>query len=373
MQSDPHKGRVYEISDFRFFPEDKLIIRLSDDHKIWLHPREVDLLELFIKHPGKVLSKETISSEIWGKQLSLNIERGIRQTVFVIRQALGKGIITTGFDDGYGLASEATSVHRPLIKEHRRPSIRTHLLGKYPIFVLVQAILFSLGCSIPLFLETAYKFDEYQSRIVTAIIPIILISLGCSLFAFWLIDIGLNRWDPFRALVTASIFLILLAVLISIIGVLILPGTPITETFLPQTQTAQFAYAKSVSIYLLPVFWLSVLVPFHTINAIKHQVVSRAIENNGGKDDFSMDSINYRGILNFNVTLMVVLSGIISLYSIYTSYYLLDNLRPSEYQSLFSFLLFARNVVYFVSAGIGVWWYYENRKLIVSQITAISI
>ena len=365
MQSDPHKGRVYELSGFRFFPDDKLVIRLSDNHRTWLHPREVGLLELFIKHSGQVLPKETISEAIWGKPLSRNIEKGIRQTVFVIRQVLGKEMIKTGFDDGYGLASEAKTIAASLINEHDQRSIKARLLGQYPIFVLVQAILFSLGCSIPLFLETAYRFDEYQFRIVPAIIPMILIASVCSLFAFWLIEAGLNRWDPIKALATASIFLILLAVLISTIGVLLLPGTPITETFLPQAQTAQFAYAKSVCIYLLPVFWLSVIVPFHTINALKQQAVLRTIEKSRGREQLGMDSINYRGILNFNVTLMIIFLGIISLYSIYTSYYLLDNLRPSEYQNLFSFLLFARNAVYFAIAGIGVWWYYENRKQIV--------
>jgi len=362
MQFDLPKGCVYELSGFRFSPDEKLVIRLSDDHRIWLHPREVELLQLFIKFPGQVLPKETISSEIWGKPLSRNIEKGIRQTVFVIRQALGKEMIKTGFDNGYSLATEAIPIVASPVNEYDPRSIKARLLGQYPIFVLVQAILFSLGCSIPLFLETAYRFDKYQSRIVPAIIPIFLIASGCSLFAFWLINVGLGRWDPIRALVTASIFLILLACLISTIGVLILPGTPITETFLPQAQTAQFAYAKSICIYLLPVFWFSAIVPFHTVNSIKKQAVLSATKKKAGREQLGMDSINYRGILNFNVTLMIIFLGIISLYSIYSSYYLLDNLRPSEYQGLFSFLLFTRNAVYFLTAGIGVWWYYENRK-----------
>ena len=46
----------------------------------------------------------------------------------------------------------------------------------------------------------------------------------------------------------------------------------------------------------------------------------RSIKKSGGKEQLGIDSVNYRGILNFNVTLMIIFLGIISLYLIYASY-----------------------------------------------------
>ncbi len=61
-------------------------------------------------------------------------------------------------------------------------------------------------------------------------------------------------------------------------------------------------------------------------------------------------------------------AGAFSIYSTYTIFYLLDNLRPSENQNIFSFLVLARNISYFLIAVTGIWWFYENRKRI-TQLT----
>ena len=39
---------------------------IMDDHPLELKPKEFELLEYFLRHPGKVLSRETLLQNIWG-------------------------------------------------------------------------------------------------------------------------------------------------------------------------------------------------------------------------------------------------------------------------------------------------------------------
>lgn len=58
-----------------------------DDRAVDLSPRELDLLELLVRHRGKVVSRERMLSEVWGFADAPNT-RTVDQHVFKLRQKL---------------------------------------------------------------------------------------------------------------------------------------------------------------------------------------------------------------------------------------------------------------------------------------------
>jgi two-component system response regulator MprA len=57
------------------------------DRPIQLTPREYELLELFLRHPGEVLSKELILDRLWGYAFDDNL---VEVYVGYLRRKLGE-------------------------------------------------------------------------------------------------------------------------------------------------------------------------------------------------------------------------------------------------------------------------------------------
>ncbi len=298
-----------------------------------------------------MLSKEAISSALWNMPRSREIEKRIRQTIFVIRGALGKDAIKTGLNEGYGLVLESSN-SRPC---EEPDAFRRSAYGfkRHYGFAIVESGLFSLSCAIPLFIETAYQRDVWWNGMGLAGMLVLGLSFSFALSAFVITDATVGRWKPSTSLIAGLGFVVISGLVICSVGLQVLPDVPITETYFFQAQTAQFAFAKSICVYSLPVFMAAVLVPYRSIISVEGLSFQQDLE-----DAYAYEESIYR----LDVRILVLLLAVFSIYSVFTTSYLLENLRPSENQNIYSFLLLARNATYFLIAIIGIWWYYENQS-----------
>ena len=75
---------VMRVGDVALDPRTRRVTR--QDRPIQLTPREYELLELFLRHPGEVLSKELILDRLWGYAFDDNL---VEVYVGYLRRKLG--------------------------------------------------------------------------------------------------------------------------------------------------------------------------------------------------------------------------------------------------------------------------------------------
>jgi DNA-binding response OmpR family regulator len=79
---------VVRVGDVTLDPRTRLVTRQG--RPIQLTPREHDLLELFLRHPGEVLSKELILDRLWGYAFDDNL---VEVYVGYLRRKLGYPVV----------------------------------------------------------------------------------------------------------------------------------------------------------------------------------------------------------------------------------------------------------------------------------------
>jgi two-component system, OmpR family, response regulator MprA len=78
-------NEVVRVGDVTLDPRTHVVTR--QDRPIQLTPREYELLELFLRHPGEVLSKEVILDRLWGYAFDDNL---VEVYVGYLRRKLGE-------------------------------------------------------------------------------------------------------------------------------------------------------------------------------------------------------------------------------------------------------------------------------------------
>ncbi len=78
-------NEVVRVGDVALDPRTHVVTR--QDRQIQLTPREYELLELFLRHPGEVLSKEVILDRLWGYAFDDNL---VEVYVGYLRRKLGE-------------------------------------------------------------------------------------------------------------------------------------------------------------------------------------------------------------------------------------------------------------------------------------------
>lgn len=97
------RGDVTSIGDVTLDPRTRAATR--GDRALHLTPREYELLELFLRHPGEVLSKERILDQLWGYAFDDNL---VEVYVGYLRRKLGDPpLIETRRGSGYLLRGSA--------------------------------------------------------------------------------------------------------------------------------------------------------------------------------------------------------------------------------------------------------------------------
>ncbi len=94
---------VVRVGDVTLDPRTHVVTR--QDRPIQLTPREYELLELFLRHPGEVLSKEVILDRLWGYAFDDNL---VEVYVGYLRRKLGEPpVVETLRGAGYVLRGVA--------------------------------------------------------------------------------------------------------------------------------------------------------------------------------------------------------------------------------------------------------------------------
>jgi two-component system response regulator MprA len=94
---------VVRVGDVTLDPRTHVVTR--QDRPIQLTPREYELLELFLRHPGEVLSKEVILDRLWGYAFDDNL---VEVYVGYLRRKLGEPpVVETLRGVGYVLRGSA--------------------------------------------------------------------------------------------------------------------------------------------------------------------------------------------------------------------------------------------------------------------------
>ena len=95
---DPRR-EILSLADVTLDPRTREVSR--GDRPIELTGREYELLELFLRHPGEVLSKESILDRLWGYAFDENL---VEVYVGYLRRKLGEpALIQTARGAGYSL------------------------------------------------------------------------------------------------------------------------------------------------------------------------------------------------------------------------------------------------------------------------------
>jgi two-component system response regulator MprA len=98
-ESPGESGASLRFADILLDPRTRAVRR--GERSIELTPREFELLELFLRHPGQVLSKESILDRLWGYAFDANL---VEVYVGYLRRKLGPPpLITTFRGAGYAL------------------------------------------------------------------------------------------------------------------------------------------------------------------------------------------------------------------------------------------------------------------------------
>jgi two-component system response regulator MprA len=84
LRRRPAREDVVRVGDVALDPRTRSATR--DGRNIALTPREYELLELFLHHPGEILSKERILDRLWGYAFDANL---VEVYVGYLRRKLG--------------------------------------------------------------------------------------------------------------------------------------------------------------------------------------------------------------------------------------------------------------------------------------------
>jgi DNA-binding winged helix-turn-helix (wHTH) protein len=380
MKFTSDNNRQYEINGFLFFPEQKVIERLRDHHKLILFPQEAEILELLLINANEVVSNEKIAREFWKAEDVKRAKAKINQAIYRLRQILGKEMIKTEFSEGYRFVgdvnrqSEFSSTQNsqeksisPIVlsqepKPITTPSQKTFSDNLY--FVITESLIYSAVAVVSLYLETAYQFSEFRQIIFFWSIPVLVISFILIVSCFWLIYILCVRRKSDKGIIFGAATLLFSVVVIVALGYQILPNYSVTQaTF--STQSAQFAYLKNLGLYLFPIFLAFVMVPYISVLVWERELFSG---NNKKLLRFLRSRFGFiKGTPNISAKWMIFCLFLLFLYSLSTMFYLFDHLELNENTNRFIHLVILRNALYFLAALIGIWWYYENKKRIIAQ------
>jgi hypothetical protein len=230
------------------------------------------------------------------------------------------------------------------------------LFGGHWLHALIACWLYAALYAVALLVEVAYQFDRYGRAAIwvaaAALCGIFLTSLG-GLAVDWKLTLtGSNR----GLLVSMAVFWLAATVLYA--GVcLFLPGESITQMNM-QSYTAQAAYLKTIG-YFLVLKMLFLLPTFHFV-----LVMQREMRDGRHRPVFSLlsrdqRSVRPRGVIFPKVGILILMLVAVIAISLFLHHNLMNNLLPGPYMNLFSNLILARLLIYYLLAAECLYWYYQ--------------
>lgn len=333
----------YEFAGLRLFPESLQIEIISSAKKINLSPTHCRFLLVLAQNPYSVVLYDELRKNVWSqsKELDASLKRLIQTTKGDIVKSLkqsgidpdnlienipGKGYrlkadveVFTNEDLFFGFDKEQTYDAEPT-EETFYPATN------HTLFTISVGIFYGLLFAIGLILETAYIFDELGNGIALFILPMLAGNAAVMFFALYTTERFLRN-NHNHGLFAGILILCTGALISCLIGASALPNEPVTAaTF--QTQPASAAFVKNVLIYFLPLGVFLILIPFYSLCGKEL-----------GKKVFTISPVVLLGVWFLAL-----------IYSILSTFYLFDNLLPSQNKNLFIMAAIIRFIVYF---GLG--------------------
>jgi DNA-binding winged helix-turn-helix (wHTH) protein len=221
---------------------------------------------------------------------------------------------------------------------------------------LAASILYSSLFAIAVLQEVAYEFDRYGAAGVKVALVVFCWTFVTSL-AGLAVDWKLTFQGSEKGL-TISITIFLIATIVLFAGVrLFLPSSPITQASF-QTYTAQAAYLKSIT-YFLILTLLFLITPFHFVIVTQQEL-------RAGRRKFILGlltndklSIAPRGSVYPRLWILTLLLMALATIALALRAHLFDNLTPSPHMNLFMHLVEIQSILYFALGIECLAWYYR--------------
>lgn len=90
---------VFVQGDLTVYPEERKVF--VKEEQVSLTPTEYRILEVFIRNPNRVLTKDTLIESIWDKSVNWTDDRSLAVNINRLRNKIGHSLIKTVFGVGY--------------------------------------------------------------------------------------------------------------------------------------------------------------------------------------------------------------------------------------------------------------------------------
>jgi DNA-binding winged helix-turn-helix (wHTH) protein len=369
-------GAQYEFLGVRFLPDMGVIEICETNRKISLSQTHRNLLLALVEKPGVLVTYDELRVRVWPHEpeMSPRVQHTMHVTKgHLIRLLEDSGIkadfIETVPGQGYRLYAEVRTdleeagaegdetgqgdskgiplppaipyeTERPIDQEPA--TFFNQLFGRHSTYIMISSFLFGLLFWVALLVETAYRFDVYGLRAIWLGFPITVIDTVAAAAAMALAQKRLRERKGGGLL--AGLGILIIAVAGSCwLAWLYLPNAPVTLSRF-QAQPAFAAFLKNAIIYFLPLGVFFLLMPFYFVVAV--ELKARKVITN-----LPADAI----FIHPNFLMAVSLGTVI--YSLISTFYLLDNLQTGTYHGLFVSLIFMRFIICFGLVFGSMLWY----------------
>ena len=249
--------------------------------------------------------------------------------------ATNSRFIKTVTKQGYGFVHDVDeTTENKTIPHFEQPVLQTSSNRYHWAFITSASLLYGLLFWTALLLEIAYQFDCFGTNALWLGFPLVLWIAAAS-FAGLTLTENLVRREKRSAFFVGLAFFVGGTIAACLAMSYFLPNEPITAANF-QTQPAFAAFLKNSLIYFLPLGVAFILIPFHFVCVQETGLSKTSLSSEAASSVSSSGAINLRPSFLFGLWLFA------AVYSIISTFYLLDNLLPEQFHNLFVTLVFLR-------------------------------
>ncbi len=120
----------YEFGNYRLLPSERLLFCAEEN--IPLKSKVFETLLTLVRHPGKLLTKDELMTQIWGSNFVE--EANLTQNIFTLRKIFGENpkdhrYIVTVPGRGYRFVAQVETITEPKNENHTNGAIHSSLNG----------------------------------------------------------------------------------------------------------------------------------------------------------------------------------------------------------------------------------------------------
>ena len=339
---------IYKFAEFALNPAKRILLR--NGKEILLVSRNFEILLLLIEERPHFLSKDQIMNSVWGDTI-VN-ENSIEKAITSLRKTLGdtaanSRFIKTVTKKGYQFIHEVDEITENVTLPNFEQPVLQKSFNRHLAYILTAGLLYGLLFWVALLLEIAYQFDRFGTTALWLGLPVFF-WIAATSFAGLTLTEKLVRREKRHSFFVGLAFFVGGTIAACPAMSYFLPNEPITAASF-QTQPAFAAFLKNSLIYFLPLGVVYILIPFHFVCVQQNEMQEKS-------SVLGKTAINLRPSFLFGLWLFA------AVYSIISTFYLLDNLLPGQFHNLFVTLVFLRFFIYFSLGLICLLWYKSQRS-----------